>query len=317
VKLRYESVRKEYANTDAPAVREISLAVPEGRFVVFLGPSGCGKTTLLKMANRLVEPSSGKIYLDGQDISRMEVTALRRRIGYVIQQVGLFPHMTVAANIAVVPSLLKWQPARVQARVDELLDLVHLPPGEFRGRYPSQLSGGQQQRVGLARALAGDPELILMDEPFGAIDAITRASLQEEIQRLHRTVRKTILFVTHDVEEALLLAEEIAILRAGDLLQYGSPCELMTRPADNFVRELLGADDRVRQLGMIRLDAVMLPQTAGPVQSQAAVLPPEATLRDALEVFLQPGVERILVERDHQVIGEITFANLRGVACKE
>lgn len=256
-KLVYEAVTKNYPNASAPAVDAVHLGVPDGCFAVFLGPSGCGKTTLLKMTNRLIEPSSGAILLDGGDVRQAEVTSIRRRMGYVIQQVGLFPHMTVAQNVAVVPDLLKWDKARVAERVDELLDLVHLPPGEFRGRYPAQLSGGQQQRVGLARALAGEPELLLMDEPFGAIDAITRTSLQDELMDLHQRLGKTILFVTHDVEEALRLADRIVVLRAGKVVQYGEPCELLNHPADDFVRALLGADDRIRALGLMRADMSM------------------------------------------------------------
>lgn len=256
-KLIYEDVTKIYTNASAPAVDVVRLGVPEHCFTVFLGPSGCGKTTLLKMTNRLIEPSSGTILLDGGDVRQAEVTSIRRRMGYVIQQVGLFPHMTVAQNVAVVPDLLKWDKVHVRERVDELLELVHLPPGEFRGRYPAQLSGGQQQRVGLARALAGDPELLLMDEPFGAIDAITRTSLQDELMDLHQRLGKTILFVTHDVDEALRLADRIVVLRAGKVVQYGEPCELLNHPADEFVRALLGADDRIRALGLMRADMAM------------------------------------------------------------
>jgi osmoprotectant transport system ATP-binding protein len=220
-KIIYERVSKTYPNSAAPAVREFSLAAPDGKLVVFLGPSGSGKTTLLKMTNRLVEPDSGRILLDGQEIRQMDAIQLRRRMGYVIQQVGLFPHMTVAENIAVVPGLLGWPRARAAARVDEMLNLVHLPPGEYRARYPSQLSGGQQQRVGLARALAGDPEILLMDEPFGAIDSLTRASLQAEIIQLQEQLHKTILFITHDFQEALKLGTRIAIMSEGELVPDG------------------------------------------------------------------------------------------------
>ena len=203
----------------------------------------CGKTTLLKMVNRLYEPSSGTIYLDGSDIRQMNDTTLRRQIGYVIQQAGLFPHMTVAQNIGVVPSLLHWPKAKIRERIDELLTLVALSPAEYRERYPAQLSGGQQQRVGVARALAGNPEFILMDEPFGAVDAITRASLQEEMLPLHRKLRKTILFVTHDVDEALRLADKMVVMRAGKIVQYATPLELLSHRVDAFVNELVGGDD--------------------------------------------------------------------------
>jgi osmoprotectant transport system ATP-binding protein len=325
VKLLYEKVSKLYPKSVAPAVDEVSLGVPEGRLVVFLGPSGCGKTTLLKMTNRLIEPTSGTIKLDGEDFRQIEVTGLRRRIGYVIQQVGLFPHMSVAENVAVVPSLLSWPASKIAARVDELLELVDLPAGTYRRRYPSQLSGGQQQRVGLARALAGDPELILMDEPFGAIDAITRLMLQDEVLRLQRKLKKTILFVTHDVDEALRLADEIAVLRAGKLVQYGAPCELLARPADAFVSELLGADDRVRQLGMVRIETVMKPVGDGwqkdgradGVGVEARSITPEASLRDALNLLLEPGVVRVMVKKDDQMVGEITLEHLKGGGCAD
>ncbi|MFZ6019635.1 MAG: ABC transporter ATP-binding protein, partial [Chloroflexota bacterium] len=212
--IKFVNVSKQYPGTPAPAVDNITLEIPEGSIVVLLGPSGCGKTTLLKMVNRLHEPTAGKILLDGVDIQSIPINQLRRNIGYVIQQVGLFPHLTIAKNIAVVPELLGWERQRINQRVDELLDLIHLPL-DYRNRYPAQLSGGQQQRVGLARALAADPQVMLMDEPFGAIDAITRASLQDQLLELQRRLKKTILFVTHDVEEALKIADEIIVLEKG------------------------------------------------------------------------------------------------------
>ena len=320
MQIRYDQLTKRYPNANGPAVNAVSLAVQAGHFVVFLGPSGCGKTTLLKMTNRLIEPTDGTVFLDEVDIRQMEVTALRRRIGYVIQQVGLFPHMTVAENIALVPSLLKWPKARMAERVDELLTLIHLPPGEFRGRYPAQLSGGQQQRVGLARALAADPELMLMDEPFGAIDAITRTSLQDEMLDLQNRLNKTVLFVTHDVDEALRLADEIAILRAGQLVQFGAPCDLLSHPANAFVSELLGAEDRIRQLGLARVDSAMLPLSAGGWQgalTERNSLPPSANLRQALSMLLQPGIERLVIAQEGQPLGTLSFAQLRGSLCQE
>lgn len=320
MKIRYDHISKSYPEANLPAVKDISLEIQPGEFVVFLGPSGCGKTTLLKMTNRLIEPSGGTIYLDTTDIRKMEVNQLRRRIGYVIQQVGLFPHMTVAENVAVVPSLLGWSRAEMDARVDELLDLVHMPAKEFRGRYPAQLSGGQQQRVGLARALAADPDLMLMDEPFGAIDAITRASLQDEMLDLQRRLHKTILFVTHDVDEALRLADKIAVLNAGEVVQFGSPCELLSRPANDFVRELIGADDLVRQLGLIRVDSVMEPLPPGENSQRTEkniCIPSDASLRDALSRFLQPGINRLWVIEGDRPVGQITFEQLRGLGCAD
>jgi osmoprotectant transport system ATP-binding protein len=224
---------------------------------VILGPSGCGKTTLLKMVNRLYEPTSGQITIDGRDIRQIKATTLRQQIGYVIQQSGLFPHMTVAQNIAVVPKLLNWSRPQIQSRIDALLTLVELPPPEYRNRYPSQLSGGQQQRIGLARALAADPQVMLMDEPFGAIDAITRTSLQDEILRLQRQLQKTILFVSHDVEEALRLADYLLIMQKGQIVQFDTPFHVLTQPANEFVYHLMGADDMVRQLSLLRVETAM------------------------------------------------------------
>ncbi len=310
----FDGVSKIYPQASQPAVEGVSLEVTGGRFVVLLGPSGCGKTTLLKMVNRLYEPSSGTIYLDGVDIRQLEVTELRRQIGYVIQQVGLFPHMTVAQNIAVVPELVHWPRARIEARIDELLELVHLPL-EFRTRYPSQLSGGQQQRVGLARALAVDPKVMLMDEPFGAIDAITRSRLQNEMLELQRRLRKTVLFVTHDVDEALYLADEIIVLRQGKVIQYDAPCNLLNAPADDFVRELLNADDRIRQLGLLRVETAMKPLPAGTELSGGPVIGAEESLRQALSLLLQPGVTRIVAMLDGRPVGKLTLDDLRGAGC--
>jgi osmoprotectant transport system ATP-binding protein len=256
--IRFEQVSLQFPGAPRPAVDGCSCEVESGQLVVILGPSGCGKTTLLKMVNRLYEPTSGKIYLDSTDIRQMKVTELRQHIGYVIQQSGLFPHMTVAQNIAVVPKLLGWSQARIQPRIDELLALIKLPPEEYRDRYPSQLSGGQQQQVGLARALAGDPNVMLMDEPFGAIDAITRTGLQDEILRLQGQLKKTILFVSHDVEEALRLADKILIMQSGQIIQYDTPFKILTRPANAFVHDLVGADDMVRQLSLLRVETAMI-----------------------------------------------------------
>src|SRR5581483_11294299 len=261
--LSFQHLTKTYPSATYAAVNDCTFEVASGDFIVLLGPSGCGKTTLLKMVNRLIEPTSGTILMNGENIAEMDVTTLRRQIGYVIQQVGLFPHLTVAQNIAVVPELLGWDRARIETRTDELLELIQLSPNYYRKRYPAQLSGGQQQRVGLARALAADPQLLLMDEPFGAIDAITRESLQEEMLRLKDAINKTILFVTHDVEEALRLADKIVVLRAGRVEQYDTPFKLLTDPANEFVRELVGGDDMVRQLSLVRVSQAMtlLPQT--------------------------------------------------------
>ncbi len=282
--------------------------------MVILGPSGCGKTTLLKMVNRLYEPSSGTITLNGMDIRRAKVTKLRQQIGYVIQQSGLFPHMTVAQNVAVVPKLLGWARPKIQARVDELLDLVELSPEDYRDRYPAQLSGGQQQRVGLARALAGDPQVMLMDEPFGAIDAITRASLQDEILRLQRQLQKTILFVSHDVEEALRLADQILIMRDGQIVQFDTPFQILTQPADDFVRDLVGANDMVRQLGLLRVETAMVAVPEGYYPNGEPAIARGESLRQALSLILRTGAQKLTVIDDGQAVGLLTLEHIRDSA---
>ena len=313
--IQFDHVTKMYTNADEASVVDVSLEVDKGSFVVLLGPSGCGKTTLLKMVNRLHEPTSGTIYMDGTDIREIALTDLRRQIGYVIQQIGLFPHMTVARNVSIVPELLDWPRQKIGARVDELLALVNLEPGMFRDRYPAQLSGGQQQRVGLARALAADPKVMLMDEPFGAIDAINRQSLQDEMLHLQRKLRKTILFVTHDVDEALKLADKIVILREGRLVQYGQPCDLLTQPADDFVRSLLNADDRIRQLSMLRVGAVMEPLPKQGVPQGAPTLSPADEMRIALSVLLQPGVSGAVVLQQGQPVGWLSLQSVQRTGC--
>ena len=246
--IRLDRVSKVYADGTV-AVHELSLDVEEGEICVLVGPSGCGKTTTMRMINRLIEPSSGRIFLDDEDVTQIDAVALRRRIGYVIQQIGLFPHQTIGTNIATVPRLLGWPKARVKARVDELLDLVGLDPKTYRGRYPSQLSGGQRQRVGVARALGADPPVLLMDEPFGAIDPINRERLQDEFLRLQDEVKKTVVFVTHDIEEAVKLGDRIAILREGGYLaQYDTPSEILGNPASEFVADFVGADRALKRL---------------------------------------------------------------------
>ncbi len=247
-------VTKRYPGSTAPAVDDLSLTVPAGEICVLVGPSGCGKTTTMKMINRLVEPTSGEILIDGQDVTRLPAVELRRRIGYVIQQVGLFPHMSVGENVAVVPRLLGWGGGRISARVDELLALVGLEPAAYRDRYPAQLSGGERQRVGVARALAADPPVMLMDEPFGAVDPIRRDRLQNEFLRLQEQVRKTIVFVTHDVDEAIKMADRIVILRVGGVLaQYDTPDAILTAPANEFVERFVGADRGLKRLSLVRV----------------------------------------------------------------
>ncbi|HMA33287.1 MAG TPA: ABC transporter ATP-binding protein, partial [Chloroflexia bacterium] len=306
----FDGVTKHFPGNPRPAVDGVSLTVREGHLVVLLGPSGCGKTTLMKMVNRLYEHDTGTILVGGRDITSLPVTTLRRGIGYVIQSVGLFPHMRVDRNIAVVPQLLGWDPARIDRRVDELLALVGLPPEEYRRRYPRQLSGGQQQRVGLARAMAADPAIMLMDEPFAAIDNITRRRLQDELIRIQRTVRKTTLFVTHDVEEALRLADEIVVMKDGRVLQYDTPLRLLTAPADDFVAQLVGAEDALRRLSLLTVGPAMLPPA--PPAAHLPALAPTDDLREALTLLLRTGADALPVQSaDGQVIGTLSLDVIR------
>jgi osmoprotectant transport system ATP-binding protein len=289
----FDRVTKRYPGRSEAAVRELSLTVAAGEICCLVGPSGAGKTTAMKMVNRLIDFDEGDITLGGRSVRTLDVTELRRGIGYVIQQVGLFPHMTVADNVGTVPRLLGWQKARIAARTDELLDLVDLPAEDYRERFPSQLSGGERQRVGLARALAADPPAMLMDEPFGALDPITRARLQHELLRIQRELRKTIIFVTHDIDEAIMLGDRIAILREGGVLaQYDTPEHLLAHPADEFVERFVGADRGVKLLSLRRvdeLDLAPLDGTDGPRANGST------TLRDALSLMITAGSGSLVV----------------------
>ncbi|HYI79469.1 MAG TPA: ABC transporter ATP-binding protein [Thermoleophilaceae bacterium] len=252
--LAFQDVTKRYAGQDEPAVDGLSLEVPAGEICVLVGPSGCGKTTAMRMVNRMIDITDGDILLDGSSVMRRKPAELRREIGYAIQQIGLFPHLTIAQNIATVPKLLGWSSTRIRERVDELLTLVQLDPAETRDRYPAQLSGGQRQRIGVARALACDPPLMLMDEPFGAIDPINREKLQNEFLRLQHDIRKTIVFVTHDIDEAIKVGDRIAVLKkGGKLAQYASPAELLMAPADPFVEDFVGSDRALKRLALQRV----------------------------------------------------------------
>ncbi|MFN3601366.1 MAG: ABC transporter ATP-binding protein [Dietzia sp.] len=259
VPITLDDVTKVYPGQERPAVDHVSLELPAGRTTVFVGPSGCGKTTTMRMINRLIEPSSGTITIDGRDNRTLDADTLRRHIGYAIQSSGLFPHMTVAQNVGTVPRLLKWKKSRVADRVDEMLELVGLDPADYRDRYPAQLSGGQQQRVGVARALAADPPVLLMDEPFGAVDPITRASLQDELIRLQDELHKTIVFVTHDFNEAVRLGDRIAVLGPGSsVLQFDSPEAILASPADATVAGFIGDDAALKTLTLRRVGDVAL-----------------------------------------------------------
>ena len=263
---------------------------------MLIGPSGCGKTTLLKLINRLYDPTGGVIYIDGTPSQHLAGPELRRHMGYVIQQGGLFPHYTVAQNVAVVPGLLGWDKARTAARVDELLWLVGLPPEEYRMRYPSQLSGGQQQRVGIARAIAAGPGTLLMDEPFGALDAITRGRLQEELRELHERLGQTIVFVTHDIDEAALLADRIAVMREGTVVQYDTPANVIMRPANHFVAELVDANDLLRRLSLVSAATAMVALRPGEtVGSDEPAIDLPMRVRPILSMLLESGSPRVIV----------------------
>jgi len=256
--IRLDGVAKRFPDGTV-AVADLDLEVSPGEIVCLVGPSGCGKTTTLKMVNRLVEPTSGRILLEGEDVTRVDPVQLRRRIGYVIQQVGLFPHQRVWENVATVPSLLGWDKARRRARADELLELVGLDPAVYRDRWPAQLSGGQRQRIGVARALAADPPVLLMDEPFSAIDPIARDRLQSEFLRVQEQVRKTIVFVTHDIDEAVRLGDRVAVFRQGGVLeQYDTPATVLGAPATPFVADFVGADRALRRLAVTGIDTAEL-----------------------------------------------------------
>jgi osmoprotectant transport system ATP-binding protein len=303
----FDRVSKRYPGRDEHALRELSLAIPAGTFCVLVGPSGGGKTTALKMVNRLVTFDDGDIRIDGRSVRELPAVELRREIGYVIQQVGLFPHMTVADNIATVPRLLGWEKGRIRARTAELLELVGLEAGDGK-RYPAQLSGGQRQRVGLARALAADPPLLLMDEPFGALDPITRARLQQELRRLHREVAKTVIFVTHDIDEAIMMGDRIAILRqGGTLAQYDTPDAILAHPADEFVERFIGEDRALRRLALRRVGDVPLRpvQRQPPDMARVAVT---ATVRNAVSLLLETGSgEALVVGDDGAPVGVLTL----------
>jgi osmoprotectant transport system ATP-binding protein len=297
----FDHVTKRYEGRDAAALDDLSLEIPAGTFCVLVGPSGGGKTTALKMVNRLIPFDSGDILIDGRSVRDLAPTELRRGIGYVIQQVGLFPHQTVGENIATVPRLLGWPKKRIVQRTAELLELVGLEVADAE-RYPAQLSGGQRQRVGLARALAADPPVLLMDEPFGALDPITRFRLQTELRRLHREVGKTVIFVTHDVDEAIQMGDRIAILREGGVLaQYDTPDAILAHPADDFVAQFVGEDRALRRLALKTLADARL--TPGSDAAHGTRVAPTTTIRNAVSLMLETGEEQLVVADGDSVLG--------------
>jgi osmoprotectant transport system ATP-binding protein len=294
--IRLDELTKQYPGQEIPAVDAIDLDIPEGEIVILVGPSGCGKTTTLEMINRLIEPSSGRIFLEGDDVTHVDVDQLRRRMGYVIQQIGLFPHQTIAQNIATVPKMLDWDDARIAERVDELLDLVGLEPSSYRDRYPKEMSGGQRQRVGVARAMAADPPVMLMDEPFGATDPITRERLQNEFLRIQEDIRKTIVFVTHDIDEAIKMGDRIAILREGSrIAQYDTPENILSGPANEFVEQFLGSGILLKRLNLARIEDAGVTATDWPtIVEGTSTDDVRARLRDSGRSHL------LVLDRDHR-----------------
>ena len=302
--IRLVGVGKTYADGTV-AVHDLDLDVPRGAVVCLVGPSGCGKSTTLKMVNRLIDATTGRIELDGDDITRVDPVALRRRIGYVIQNVGLFPHQDVRTNVATVPSLLGWDRKRSRARAEELLDLVGLDPGQYGGRYPHQLSGGEQQRVGVARALAADPPVLLMDEPFGAVDPIVRARLQEEFLRLQQELGKTVMLVTHDIDEAVRLGDLVAVFATGGrLAQYDVPAEILGRPGDDFVAEFVGASRGLRRLSVTPIERGDLEPPAGRQVHETVEL--SASLEDALATMMRCDDGVVGVTENGHTVGVLT-----------
>ncbi|MBC2582637.1 ABC transporter ATP-binding protein [Clostridium sp. DJ247] len=306
-----EGISKTFKNAEKPSVHETFLKIEKGSFVTILGASGCGKTTLLKMINRIYEPSSGKIYVNNEDVTKIPATVLRRKIGYVIQQTGLFRHMSIEENVATVPKILGWDKKRIDERIDYLLDLVGLDPKEYRKRYPSQLSGGQQQRVGLARAMAADPSIMLMDEPFGAIDAITRSNLQDEMIKIQKKLNKTIMFVTHDISEALKLGDKVIIMNEGKIQQYDKPLNILMNPANDFVKNLVNSDDVLQRLTFIKAKDVM----AQPIEKKDEILvemSKEDDLKTILSCILKNVCNSVAIhDEKNEIVGSITLDEIK------
>jgi osmoprotectant transport system ATP-binding protein len=308
--IRLENVSKGFPG-GSNAVSDLSLDIPDGQTCVLIGPSGCGKTTTLRMINRLIEPDAGRILVDGQDTRGVDPAALRLKMGYVIQNTGLFPHMTVGANVGTVPRLWRWEKARISARVEELLTLVGLDPREYRDRYPHQLSGGQRQRVGFARALGADPPILLMDEPFGAVDRITRERLQHEFINIQRAVRKTVVFVTHDIDEAVLVGDRICLMQMqARVAQYDTPEVILTRPASDYVAEFLGRERLVRRMSVVTIDPHSLERpSAGPRPGEPHV-PVSSSLTEAFAAALTSPTEAAAVFDQDRYVGTFTATSL-------
>ena len=307
--IRLETVSKQFAG-GSNAVRDLSLEIADGQTCVLIGPSGCGKTTTLRMINRLLDPDSGRVLVDGVDTRGVDPAALRLKMGYVIQQTGLFPHMTVGENVGTVPRLWRWDKKRIEKRVDELLDLVGLAPAEYRDRYPHQLSGGQRQRVGFARALAADPPILLMDEPFGAVDRITRERLQQEFISIQRSVRKTVVFVTHDIDEAVMVGDRICLMKMqAEIAQYDTPERILTQPASEYVAQFLGRERLIRRMSVVTIDPHTLEQShkAGVDEPRVQV---GSTLTEAFAAALSSPTERVAIFDGERYLGEFTATSL-------
>jgi osmoprotectant transport system ATP-binding protein len=308
--IRLENVSKGFPG-GANAVSDLSLDIPDGQTCVLIGPSGCGKTTTLRMINRLIEPDAGRILVDGQDTHAVDPAQLRLKMGYVIQNIGLFPHMTVGENVGTVPRLWNWDKARINARVEELLTLVGLDPREYRRRYPHQLSGGQRQRVGFARALGADPPILLMDEPFGAVDRITRERLQHEFINIQRSVRKTVVFVTHDIDEAVMVGDRICLFEMqAKVAQYDTPDVILTRPASPYVAEFLGRERLVRRMSVVTIDPLTLDHPPGGPRADEPRIALGSTLTEAFAAALASPTERAAVFEGDRYIGAFTATSL-------
>jgi osmoprotectant transport system ATP-binding protein len=309
--IRLENVSKTFRGAPRPAVERLDLDVPGGTTCVLIGPSGCGKTTTMRIVNRLIEPDQGRIVVEGQDVTRSDAVELRRRIGYVIQQVGLFPHMTIAQNVATVPQLLGWPAERIARRVDEMLSLVGLEPAQFLHRHPRHLSGGQRQRVGVARALAADPPVMLMDEPFAAVDPIVRAGLQAELLGILRRLAKTVIFVTHDIDEAIRMGDLIAVMKDGKVVQCAAPAELLAAPKDSFVADFVGTDRALKRLTLTTAGEAARSGREKPVAA-APTVAASASLRDTLSVLLQNGATVAnVVDAGGTPIGAVSLSAIR------
>ena len=315
--IEFDDVTKVY-DDGTVAIEDISFTVEEGTTTVLVGPSGCGKTTTMKLVNRLEDPTEGTVYFDGQDVTEQDPVDLRRNIGYVIQEIGLFDHMTVGENVATVPELKGWERDRIDERIDELLDLMDLPADQYRDQYPGELSGGQRQRVGVARALAADPDVLLMDEPFGALDPITRSSLQDEFLEIQEQINTTILFVTHSVDEALKMGDRIAIFDVGELVRYDTPAKILEDPGSAFVDDFLGDDRALKQLQVTPVRSIMReevpPEFDGLATNGTEALVPVAptdTAQTALSRIIQAGTDSVPVVDGDSVVGTVSESDIR------